>query len=82
MKHLYYAIMIYLRVNMQVVLKIKAGEGGRTFGSVSSKEIAAAFLEQHGIELDKKKIQLPEALKCVLGLAMLKRGSWIQTLGD
>ncbi|MGN1198327.1 MAG: 50S ribosomal protein L9 [Acetatifactor sp.] len=49
--------------NMQVVLKIKAGEGGRTFGSVSSKEIAAAFLEQHGIELDKKKIQLPEALK-------------------
>lgn len=49
--------------NMQVVLKIKAGEGGRTFGSVSSKEIAAAFKEQHGIELDKRKIQLTEALK-------------------
>ncbi|MGN0401584.1 MAG: 50S ribosomal protein L9 [Acetatifactor sp.] len=49
--------------NLQVVLKIKAGEGGKTFGSVSSKEIATACKEQHGIELDKKKIQLPEALK-------------------
>lgn len=47
----------------QVVLKIKAGEGGRTFGSVSTKEIAAAVKEQHNIEIDKKKIQLPEALK-------------------
>ncbi len=46
-----------------VVVKIKAGEGGRAFGSVSSKEIAAAFQAQYGIELDKKKIQLPEALK-------------------
>ena len=47
----------------QVVVKIKAGEGGKTFGSVSSKEIAAALKEQHGIELDKKKIQLSESLK-------------------
>lgn len=47
----------------QVVVKIKAGEGGRAFGSVSSKEIAAAMKEQHGLEIDKKKIQLPEALK-------------------
>lgn len=47
----------------QVVVKIKAGEGGRTFGSVSSKEIAAACKEQNGIEIDKKKIQLPESLK-------------------
>ena len=47
----------------QVVVKIKAGEGGRTFGSVSSKEIASACKEQHGIEIDKKKIQLPESLK-------------------
>ncbi len=47
----------------QVVVKIKAGEGGRTFGSVSSKEIAVACKEQLGIELDKKKIQLPESLK-------------------
>lgn len=47
----------------QVVVKIKAGEGGKTFGSVSTKEIAAACKEQLGIELDKKKIQLPENLK-------------------
>ena len=47
----------------QVVVKIKAGEGGRAFGSVSSKEIAAACQAQHGIELDKKKIQLSESLK-------------------
>ena len=47
----------------QVVVKIRGGEGGRTFGSVSSMEIAAACLEQHDIEIDKKKIQLPENLK-------------------
>lgn len=47
----------------QVIVKIKAGEGGRAFGSVSSKEIAAACKEQYNIEIDKKKIQLQENLK-------------------
>lgn len=47
----------------QVTLKIKAGEGGKAFGSVSSKEIAAAYKEQHDLEIDKKKIQLPESIK-------------------
>ena len=47
----------------QVVLKMKAGEGGRAFGSVSAKEIAAAYKEQNSIELDKKKIQLPASIK-------------------
>ena len=47
----------------QVIVKIKAGEGGKTFGSVSTKEIAAGLKEQHGIEVDKKKIQLAENLK-------------------
>ena len=37
---------------------IKTGEGGRTFGSVSSKEIAAAVKDQYGKEIDKKKIQM------------------------
>lgn len=46
-----------------VVVKIKAGEGGKTFGSVSSKEIAVALKEQHQIEIDKKKLQLVETLK-------------------
>lgn len=48
---------------MSVTVKIKAGEGGRAFGSVSSKEIAAAYKEQCNVEIDKKKIQLPESLK-------------------
>lgn len=44
----------------EVTVAIKTGEGGKTFGSVSSKEIAAAAKEQIGMELDKKKLQLPE----------------------
>ncbi|MDO4464846.1 MAG: 50S ribosomal protein L9 [Bacillota bacterium] len=47
----------------EVVVFIKAGEGGKTFGSVSSKEIAQAYKEQCGKEIDKKKIILPEAIK-------------------
>ncbi len=46
-----------------VEVRIKAGEGGKTFGSVSAKEISAAMKEQYGIDVDKKKLQLPEALK-------------------
>lgn len=46
-----------------VKVKMKAGTGGKTFGSISSKEIVKATLDQHGIELDKKKVQLPEAIK-------------------
>ncbi|HJC80087.1 50S ribosomal protein L9 [[Ruminococcus] torques] len=47
----------------KVELAIKVGEGGRAFGSVSSKEIAAAVKEQMNLEVDKKKIQLKEAIK-------------------
>ena len=46
-----------------VSVKIKGGNGGKTFGSVSGKEIAAALAAQHGIEVDKKKIQLADPLK-------------------
>ena len=49
--------------NDHVVVSIKSGEGGRTFGSVSSKEIATAYKEQCGKEIDKKKIILPEPIK-------------------
>ena len=48
---------------MTVKLEIKGGEGGKTFGSVSSKEIAKAVADQYGKEIDKKKIQLSEAIK-------------------
>lgn len=47
----------------QIIVKIKAGEGGKTFGSVSSKEIAEAFKTQHDLDIDKKKIQLNESIK-------------------
>lgn len=47
----------------QVQVKIKAGEGGKIFGSVSSKEVAAAAKEQLELDLDKKKMQMPEGLK-------------------
>ena len=46
-----------------VTLAIKVGEGGRAFGSVSSNEIAAAVEEQMHYDIDKKKIQLKDALK-------------------
>ena len=42
-----------------ITVYIKVGEGGKTFGSVSSKEIAEAAKAQINLELDKKKIQLP-----------------------
>ncbi|MCR5054941.1 MAG: 50S ribosomal protein L9 [Lachnospiraceae bacterium] len=48
---------------LKVETKIKTGEGGRSFGSVSSKEIAAALKEQHKLEIDKKKIVLDEPIK-------------------
>ena len=47
----------------KVVVKMKGGDGGRTFGSVSTKEIAVAAKEQLGLELDKKKMQLPEPIR-------------------
>ena len=46
-----------------VTVSIRSGEGGRTFGSVSSKEIAAAAKEQLKMEIDKKKMTLPEPIK-------------------
>ena len=46
-----------------VSVKMKAGEGGKAFGSISTKEIAAAYKEQYKKEIDKKKIVLPEAIK-------------------
>jgi glucose-inhibited division protein A len=49
----------------KVVVKIKSGEGGRIFGSVSTKEIAQAAKEQAGLDLDKKKMQLGESIKAL-----------------
>lgn len=46
-----------------VTLSMKAGENGKAFGSISGKEIAAAAVDQLGLEIDKKKLVLPEPLK-------------------
>lgn len=48
---------------MSVTLKMKSGEGGRTFGSISTKEIAGAVKNQLKIELDKKKLILDEPIR-------------------
>lgn len=47
----------------QIIMKIKAGEGGKLFGAISSKEIAKEVKSQLGFEVDKKKIQLEDAIK-------------------
>ena len=47
----------------EVVVKLKTGEGGKTFGSVSSKEIAEEAKVQQDLDIDKKKIQLSEPIK-------------------
>lgn len=48
---------------LSVETTIKSGKDGRSFGSVSSKEIAVALKEQHGIDVDKKKISLDEPIR-------------------
>lgn len=49
----------------EVKVSIKVGEGGKTFGSISTKEIAEAAKAQLGYDLDKKKIQLSNPIKAV-----------------
>ncbi len=47
----------------QIQVSVKTGEGGKVFGSVSSKEIAEEVKNQLGLEIDKKKIQLDTTIK-------------------
>lgn len=49
--------------NIQVKLTAKAGEGGRLFGAVTSKEIAEALSAQHGLNIAKTKLVLDEPIK-------------------
>ena len=46
-----------------ITVSIRTGSGGRSFGSVSTKELAAAAKEQLGYELDKKKMVLQDPIK-------------------
>jgi large subunit ribosomal protein L9 len=46
-----------------LMFRLKAGEQGKTFGSVTSKDIADALKKQHKVDIDKTKVHLPEPLK-------------------
>ncbi|AQS57737.1 50S ribosomal protein L9 [Desulforamulus ferrireducens] len=49
--------------DLTVVLKAKVGEGGRLFGAISNKDIADGLKQQHGYDIDKKKIVLKDPIK-------------------
>ena len=48
---------------MQVKVVSKGGEGGKLFGAVTGREISAALKEQHGVDIDSKKLVLDEPIK-------------------
>lgn len=50
---------------IEVEILTKSGDGGRLFGSISSKQIIDAFKKQHDIKLDKRKLNMPEPLKAL-----------------
>jgi large subunit ribosomal protein L9 len=54
-----------------LVFKLKAGEQGKTFGSVTNKDIAEALQREHKVDIDKTKVHLPEPLKS-LGVHMVE----------
>ena len=47
----------------ELTFKIKAGENGKTFGSVTAKDIADELNKKYFVEVDKKKIGLTDAIK-------------------
>ena len=49
----------------KIEVSIKTGEGGKAFGSVSSKEIASEVKTQMDLDVDKKKIQLKDTIKAL-----------------
>lgn len=58
------ALQLGEKINALLIeIKTKTGEGGRLFGSVTSKEIAEALKKQHGVEVDKRKLEIKEPIK-------------------
>ena len=49
--------------NLNVQLTAKSGEGGRLFGSITTKQIAEELNKQHGIKIDKRKMELEDAIR-------------------
>src|SRR3954471_23439690 len=46
-----------------VELSAKAGEGGRLFGSITTKQISEELQKKHGFKIDKRKMELPDAIR-------------------
>lgn len=51
--------------DITLTLKVKAGDNGKLFGSITSKDVAEAMKTQQKLEIDKKKLVMPESLKSV-----------------
>ena len=51
--------------DIKIIIKTKSGEGGKLFGSITSKDIAEETLKQSGLSIDKKKIQMKSAIKSI-----------------
>ena len=60
------AVELAVKLNALLIeVKTKTGEGGRLFGSVTSKEISDALKKQHGVEVDKRKLEVKEPIKAL-----------------
>lgn len=66
---------------LQVIVKAKAGESGKLFGSVTNTEISEALNNQHGISVEKNKIVIPEPIKAY-GAYTLKTKLGHEIVGD
>ncbi len=51
--------------DITIILKVKAGESGKLFGSITSKDVAEALKTQQKLDIDKKKLVMPDSLKAV-----------------
>lgn len=55
-----------------IQLTVRGGENGKLYGSITNDQIAAALKEQHGVEIDKRKLEMEEPIKAA--------GQWFVTL--
>ena len=51
--------------SLTIELTAKSGEGGRLFGSITTKQVATALEKKHGIKLDKRKMELDDAIRAL-----------------
>ena len=66
---------------LTVILKGKAGEGDKLFGSITAQDIADALKEQHSIELDRRKIELEDNIRD-LGVTRVKARLYPEVVAD